>query len=227
MTRDEYRSAARRVTVYGNGLGFLTIALTFIPGAVWLDAHPSAGAWLNEWLGHYIPGEAVRGLVGGLGVVATLIPLFVPPLVVFWWVDRRLGLRCPSCGRSVTFRSKYVDVLTSGRCGLCQAVLFEPGPAEPLFRPVPPEELAEGIALWGVVLGLACAGLRVAFHSIPSVRAIGGLIGFMSAAIGGGVALWCGVRLRTWRCLLGALLSILCFAAWGWIVWALIHGRDR
>ena len=53
---------------------------------------------------------------------ALLAVLLVLPLVL---CDRRYGLRCPRCCRSVTLSCPQAKVLRSGKCSRCGAVLFE------------------------------------------------------------------------------------------------------
>src|SRR3954451_19049955 len=122
MTRQQYQKVARRVRWYGTLLMWLMLVALLLP--LWVSF---------EWVGPIIDrhGKMVRqeGVVGLLavlviGVVQALLVLV--SLLPFWWVDRRYGLKCPHCGRSVTLRCHLHKVLRSGKCCLCQAVLFEP-----------------------------------------------------------------------------------------------------
>ena len=125
MTRQQFHDAARRVSLYGNLLMGLTGAIVIVLStlfAVWISPlFDPFGVWLRSQFQ-----EAVVGLVGGLVIGVVCGPLLLVTLVPFLWVDRRFGLRCPSCQRSVTMRCLHSQVLQTGRCCLCQHPLFEP-----------------------------------------------------------------------------------------------------
>lgn len=42
------------------------------------------------------------------------------------WLDRKLGVKCPGCGRSVTAEFRCQKILETGKCGFCQQMLFDP-----------------------------------------------------------------------------------------------------
>jgi hypothetical protein len=121
MSREQFLQADRRVRNY------LLLILTLTScAAIGLDlALPACAKGL----------AALRSQLGeGVGLLfaaAVLGPLLLIPLLVFLWVDRRFGLRCPGCKRSVLLRCRRWAVLRSGRCCLCQQVLFEPGDGAP------------------------------------------------------------------------------------------------
>jgi hypothetical protein len=87
-------------------------------------------AWggAREWL-HALPRRGAAGSVAAV-LIGVLVPvsLFLVPLAAALWADRRFGLRCPGCRRSVTRFSRAGQALRTGRCGLCQRALFERGP---------------------------------------------------------------------------------------------------
>jgi hypothetical protein len=126
MTRPQFQEAARRVSLYGNllmgvtGSGVVVLASLF----VWW-AGPLIGGF-GAWVRGLLQDEAKVGLVGGLVGGVVVAPLLLIPLVPVLWVDRRFGMRCPRCRRSVTLRCRHSRVLHTGRCCLCQQPLFEP-----------------------------------------------------------------------------------------------------
>ena len=126
MTGQQYREAAWRVRLYGNLLIWATGSTVMVLGSllVWW-----ASPWISgfgAWVRGQLRDEALVGLVGGLAASIVLIPLLLIPLAPALWVDRRFGMRCPSCRRSVTLRCRHSQVLQTGRCCLCQHPLFEP-----------------------------------------------------------------------------------------------------
>jgi hypothetical protein len=136
MSREQFIKADRRVRCYLCLILFLTAG-----AAIGLGLALPAWADAREWLLSHRGEGAIRVLVGLLVGAVVLGPLFLIPFLSFLWVDRRFGLRCPGCQRSVTFRGRYSEVLRSGRCCWCQQTLFEPGdgetadPAAPTDRP--------------------------------------------------------------------------------------------
>jgi hypothetical protein len=52
---------------------------------------------------------------------AVAVIIFVAP-----WLDRKLGVQCRGCGRSVTIALNCQQILKTGKCSKCQCVLFDP-----------------------------------------------------------------------------------------------------
>jgi hypothetical protein len=124
MTRSLYAEAARRVVTYGCLLvALFSGALLLLAIAVVSYGGPALQP-LREAARQQGQGEALVGLLGflGGGVLALLPFLLVLPLVLY---DRRGGLRCPHCCRSVTLGCPQAKVLRTGKCTRCGAVLFE------------------------------------------------------------------------------------------------------
>jgi hypothetical protein len=125
MSREQFIEADRRVRRYLCLILFLTAG-----AAIGLSFALPAWAEAREWLRAHRGEGAVRLLVGLLVETVVLGPLLLVPFLSVMWVDRRFGLRCPGCKRSVTLRGRYHEVLRSGRCSWCHQTLFEPGNAE-------------------------------------------------------------------------------------------------
>jgi hypothetical protein len=125
--REQLLKADRRVRCYLCLILLLT-ACVAIGLAVALPAWAEGREWLRSR-----GGEGAAGFLIVMLVEAAVIgPLLLLPFLAVLWVDRRLGLRCPACKRSVTLRGR--EVVRSGRCCWCQQILFEAGggTAEPL-----------------------------------------------------------------------------------------------
>jgi hypothetical protein len=125
MSREQFIKAHRRVACY-----LCIILLLTACAAIGLALALPAWADAREWLRGHRGEGSVRLLVGLLVAAAVLGPLLLIPFLTFLWVDKRFGLRCPGCKRSVTLRGRYREVLRSGRCCWCQHILFEPGDRE-------------------------------------------------------------------------------------------------
>jgi hypothetical protein len=133
MSREEFIEADRRVHRYLCLILLLT-ACTAIALGFALPAWAEAREWLRAARGE----GAVRLLVGLLVEAVVLGPLILIPWLSVVWLDRRFGVRCPRCNRSVTLRGRYREILRSGRCCWCQRTLLEPADAdlaEPGARP--------------------------------------------------------------------------------------------
>jgi hypothetical protein len=126
MSREQFIRAERRVRRCLELILLLTAC-----AAIGLALALPAWAQAREWLRAHRGEGAVRFLVGGLVEVLVLGPLLLVPFLSVLWVNRRFGLRCPGCKRSVTLRARSREVLRSGRCCWCRQVLFEPGDGEP------------------------------------------------------------------------------------------------
>ncbi len=125
MSRERFIKADRRVRCYLCLILFLTAC-----AAIGLGLALPAWAEAREWLRAHRGEGAVRLLVGLLVQAVVFGPLLLIPFLSVMWVDRRFGLRCPGCKRSVTLRGRYSEILRSGRCCWCQQTLFEPGDVE-------------------------------------------------------------------------------------------------
>jgi hypothetical protein len=126
MTREQFIEASRKVRLYGNLSMGLTGSLAIILGTMLvLWAGPVMGNF-GQLLRDQFQDEVTVGLIGGLIGTAVCAPLFLISLVPVLWMDRRFGLRCPGCGRSVTLRGGHAAVIRTGKCFRCREVLFKP-----------------------------------------------------------------------------------------------------
>jgi hypothetical protein len=130
MSREQFIEADRRVDRYLCVILFLT-AFAFIGLSLALPVWAEAREWLRaDWAE-----GAIRSLFGLLVEAVVLGPLLLIPFLSALWVDRRFGLRCPRCKRSLTLLGRSSEIVCSGRCCWCQQTLFEPGGGtpEPLY----------------------------------------------------------------------------------------------
>lgn len=123
-TSTEYRNKAKRLQLIGSLIfvflgGGLTVAITLLVG------QPGG---LASALQERLRDRVHPDLIGVVGILP-LLPLLVAPLVIaviiVALVDRRIGLKCPECGKSLTMRCKYHEVLKTKRCGLCGTVVLQ------------------------------------------------------------------------------------------------------
>ncbi|MEQ8787303.1 MAG: hypothetical protein RIC55_13440 [Pirellulaceae bacterium] len=126
MTHSEFKIAATRVRFYGN----MALAMT---GILVVSALAIAVGYFGPWLTalgnqirNQVQDEVLGGLVGGLLASVLVVPVLLLVWLPAFWVDRRIGVRCPNCKRSVTLRCRHLIVLETGRCTFCQHALFEP-----------------------------------------------------------------------------------------------------
>ena len=124
MTRDHYQTAAKRMQRITCLTCLVFAGPVFYLLALAIDAFASPltsyGAAIRSRFG-----EAIGGAIGGLtaGWIASI------PLLIFVGVmlaiDRRFGVRCPHCHRSLTARCLPEHVLESGECSLCHKRVFD------------------------------------------------------------------------------------------------------
>jgi hypothetical protein len=121
MSREQFITAHRRVH-----RSLLLILFLTACAAIGLGMALPALTEVREWI------RAHRGEGGVMLLVVLLIqavvlgPLLLIPFLSTLWVDRRFGLRCPGCKRSVTLGGRYGEMLRSGRCCWCRQTLFDP-----------------------------------------------------------------------------------------------------
>jgi hypothetical protein len=124
MTHEQFRRAARRFSFRAH-LAICIVLLLSVAATFLLADHirPLLDA-LDARV--HIHGEIVAGLFRGIAGSALLLPvLFGPLYIVLLLFERRFGLRCPHCGKSLTYRCDPTVVLRSGICRRCGVRLFE------------------------------------------------------------------------------------------------------
>jgi hypothetical protein len=125
MTRDQFLKASRQVSLYGNLLiWFVGSVVVITESTLVLWSGPIISSF-GQVIRNRFQNEGVVGLIGGLVGGVVFAPFLLIPLLPLLWVDRRFGLRCPGCKRSVTLRCEHGKVLRTGRCCLCQELLFQ------------------------------------------------------------------------------------------------------
>lgn len=126
MTKDQFIQASRRVTLWGNlHMGLVASVLITLYTVLISWAGPLIQGF-GQLMRSYFQDEGTVGLVGGLVFSVFVAPVILIPFLAALRVDRRFGLRCPRCGRSVTARCRPAEVLRTGQCCHCRQVLFEP-----------------------------------------------------------------------------------------------------
>lgn len=118
MTKEEFSKSYWTVQLYGNSVVFvLLIGFTTI-------AVMCAGPLGNLVRSHF-KDEGVVGAIGGLIFGISLVACCLLSLLPFRWIDRRFGVTCPSCKRSLTLRCARAKVLRTGSCCLCHEPLLK------------------------------------------------------------------------------------------------------
>jgi hypothetical protein len=126
VTRIEFQSAARRVSIFGNSLAMLTLALLIVAFGVSRDLLEPRVQALGQAIREEVQNEAMTGLLAGLLIGMILVPILLLPVLPILWVDKMLGVKCPHCGRSLTLRCAHSEVIETGYCTLCKSPVFEP-----------------------------------------------------------------------------------------------------
>jgi len=125
MTKEQFTEASRRVAIYGNlvlGVTAIIVLTSFILAARLAGPTPDH---FHRWVESHTS-EATGHLMIILFYVLFMVALVFLPLACGLCFDRRYGLRCSGCGRSVTVRCRSAEVLKTGKCCLCEQKLFDP-----------------------------------------------------------------------------------------------------
>ena len=123
MTAQGYNAAVKRLSWPYGGI-FFGVVIPGVLGALYLsDRIAASSAW-------------ERSLV-----FLAMLPVDLAPIILAAWImeltDRRIGLRCPSCGQSLSFGRHVRRLLRhGGACPKCGVLVVDPRPnAEPGASP--------------------------------------------------------------------------------------------
>lgn len=125
ITRVQFEAAVRRVRFWETLVGGLAVCaagslLAFgLFGTDFFGLGPEIRPYARESgiLGAVIGGVAISVIMfGTLGPAAFLSVC---------WADRKFGLRCPNCGRSITSIWHHRAPTQAGECRSCKFTLFE------------------------------------------------------------------------------------------------------
>jgi hypothetical protein len=214
VTYEQFTRASRRSDVYGNLAACATLYLIgILEMLVVYRIGPSIGSFGN-WIQGRGQNGGAAGLIGGLVFGTVAVPPLALAVLPVLWADRRFGLKCPACGRSVTLNNRRYEVTRTGRCCKCQEQLLDA--AE--FRIHAEARTAEyprivgkfllgwaGIA-WGCFLlslvpfRQVCAPLEVAEAAFLTLAMISCLIVAVASA-------WASLRTRRRSCYAAAVLT--------------------
>ena len=118
MTKKDFSRSYWAVQVYGNLLLFLVLIGYACTAVIW--ARP-----LGNFLRDHFKDEGVVGLIAGSLFGIEFVTCFLLALLPFLWIDRRFGIKCPNCKRSLTLRCARNRVLRTGCCCFCHELLFQ------------------------------------------------------------------------------------------------------
>ncbi len=124
MTSSEFQTSAKRMRVTCPVIS-LGVILPII--CVLIDFTDRFGQPLNkvhDILRQHLPEVMAAGLFG-ISIAVCLTPIIGLFVLLLYLADRRLGLRCPHCQRSLTLRCSHERVLQSGKCSLCHEGVFD------------------------------------------------------------------------------------------------------
>lgn len=127
MTRTEFQISAKRMRVTGTAIS-IGVILPIICNLIYFtDRLGQPLNRLHDALSHRLP-EIVAAALFGVSIALYVAPVFGLFVLLLYLADRRLGLRCPHCLRSLTLRCPHERVLASGECSLCHERVFEDPP---------------------------------------------------------------------------------------------------
>ena len=124
VKRAVYIAKARRISIIGNlilmvlGCGLLALLALFLG-----KPYGICDAIFNKLKPYVHP--ALVGVVGMLPLLPVLVMPIVIPMALIVYIDRRIGVRCPHCGKSLTLRCRHKVVADTGKCELCHQPVFD------------------------------------------------------------------------------------------------------
>jgi hypothetical protein len=126
MTHQEFDAASRRVDLWV----FVTaVTVMLLVSCFELKLIDRTGPYLDEFangLNNRVGKDTASLILAVIGSLAWGLPLLLLGMPAVHWVDRRMGLRCPACGQSVTPSKRALQIGRTGRCVKCQEQLFDP-----------------------------------------------------------------------------------------------------
>lgn len=126
MTRELYIIRAKRLQILGSLLFIFVGSSLLVAIARWLGQSGGLVESLRQRLVPCIHPDLV-GVVGMLPLLPIWVIPILFPLLLVYLLDRRIGLCCPHCGRSLTLRCRYRAVISTGHCELCHESVFQSG----------------------------------------------------------------------------------------------------
>jgi predicted RNA-binding Zn-ribbon protein involved in translation (DUF1610 family) len=114
MTIREYNAAMKRLS-WRYGVIFFSVVIPGVLGGIYLaDRIANSSSWRRE------------------NVFLAMLPVFLAPMIIAGvlldFVDRRLGIKCPSCGETLSI-GRHVRRLmrNGGACPKCGTLAVDPG----------------------------------------------------------------------------------------------------
>jgi hypothetical protein len=125
IIREEFERAFRRVRLWETlvGVPSITAAATLLAVVLFFTDSLSFGPEIRAYARESGNFGAV---VGGVGISVVLFGTLLPAMFLpAHWVNRKLGLRCPNCGRSITSIWIHRAPTPAGECRSCKYRLFD------------------------------------------------------------------------------------------------------
>lgn len=129
VTASEFKARAKRLHFIGSCIFVLVGGLVGGLGSYLLGLPGGPVERIRQFLLPHIHPDWI-----GVVEILLLFPMMVLPLLVpvaiLTLVDRKIGIPCPQCGKSLTLRCRHEEVLMTRKCGLCggQALAEDPAP---------------------------------------------------------------------------------------------------
>jgi hypothetical protein len=124
MTRTEFQISAKHMRVTGTAIAIGVILPIICLLIYFTDRLGQPLNQLHDALSQRVP-EIVTTALFGVSIAVYVAPVFGLFVLLLYLADRRLGLRCPHCHRSLTLRCLHERVLQSGECSLCHGRVFD------------------------------------------------------------------------------------------------------
>ena len=119
-----YKYKAKRLQLVGS-LIFLCIGGgTLIPLTRVIGRPDGMATAIRNALAPHIHPDFI-GLVGTIPLIPLLLAPIIIAILIVAAIDKRIGIPCPKCGKSLTMRCRHATVLNTRRCCLCGEIVLE------------------------------------------------------------------------------------------------------
>ena len=120
----EYKQKSKRLQLVGSLIFLIIGGGTLIPLTLVIGRPGGMATAIRNALAPHIHPDFI-GVVGTIPLIPLLLlPILVAILLVAA-IDRRIGVPCPKCGKSLTMRCHHAIVIRTRKCGRCGEIVLE------------------------------------------------------------------------------------------------------
>ena len=135
----EYRNKSKRLQLVGSLIFLFIGGGTLVPLTLVIGRPGGMATAIRNALAPHIHTDFI-GLVGTIPLIPLLLAPIILAILLVAAIDKRIGIPCPKCGKSLTMRCRHATVQNTRRCCFCgEIVLEEESGAEQGVAGYPPQ----------------------------------------------------------------------------------------